>query len=137
MPKGRYIEAPSKEEIVMAVARRTPRKRSKFGNKKCEADGFKFDSLAERNRYFQLKAILNAGKITDLQVHPKFELIASGPTGFDDVTVGKYVADFSYRQNGSLVVEDVKSEPTKTRVYRLKKKIVEANTGIKITEVAA
>jgi hypothetical protein len=137
MPKGRYIEAPSKEEIVMAVARLTPRKRSKFGNKKCEADGFKFDSLAERNRYFQLKAILNAGKITDLQVHPKFELIASGPTGFDDVTVGKYVADFSYRQNGSLVVEDVKSEPTKTRVYRLKKKIVEANTGIKITEVAA
>lgn len=36
---------------------------------------------------------------------------------------------------GILVVEDVKCKATRTAVYRLKKKIVEANYGITITEV--
>jgi len=33
------------------------------------------------------------------------------------------------------VVEDVKSEPTKTPIYRLKKKLLLACYGIQITEI--
>jgi hypothetical protein len=47
------------------------------------------------------------------------------------------VADFRYRQGpqGILVVEDVKSKPTMTAIYRWKKRHMLAQYGIQITEV--
>jgi hypothetical protein len=49
--------------------------------------------------------------------------------------VGHYVADFRYRSGpqGLLVVEDVKG--VRTALYRWKKKHVEAQYGIQITEI--
>jgi hypothetical protein len=46
-----------------------------------------------------------------------------------------YTADFRYVDaSGAVVVEDVKSGPTKTTAYRLRKRLVETIYGITITE---
>ena len=46
-----------------------------------------------------------------------------------------YVADFTYMDGNTLVIEDVKSEATrKDKVYQLKKKLM-ADKGFTITEV--
>ena len=45
----------------------------------------------------------------------------------------KYVADFTYHENGDLVVEDAKG--VKTEAYRIKKKLMLKEYGIKIREV--
>ena len=60
-----------------------------------------------------------------------------GHSGLDrGVCVGHYIADFRYREGprGILRIEDVKG--VKTAVYKLKKRMVEAQYGIQITEVA-
>ena len=47
----------------------------KYGNKKVVYDGIKFDSEREGNRYLFLCEQQRQGLITDLWVHPKYELI--------------------------------------------------------------
>lgn len=100
-------------------------KAKKYKNKKVEADGFMFDSTKEFNRYYELKLLQRAGKISELGVHPKFEL---QPKFRDKQGVAHraitYSGDFSYTENGLHVVEDVKSEMTRSLAqYRDKKKI--------------
>ncbi len=51
-------------------------KRSKFGAKKAALDGFKFDSIAEMNRYAALKQKARAGLIADLRLQTQYELHA-------------------------------------------------------------
>jgi len=82
------------------------------------------------SRNLKLRLLEKSGKISELGVHPQFCLEVLGEK------VCEYIADFGYRQGGIYVVEDVKSQPTRTPVYRLKKKLVEAEHGITITEVA-
>ncbi len=95
---------------------------SKYGNHKAEADGITFDSKAECARYQELKLLVQAGTIEELTVHPKYELLPA----FRD-RAGKrhapvwYEADFSYREHGQGVVEDVKGFPT--AVFRIKMKL--------------
>lgn len=101
-------------------------KAKKYGNKKVEADGFVFDSTKEFNRYYELKLLQRAGKISFLDVHPKFEL---QPKFRDKNGVAHkaitYSGDFSYTENGVFVVEDVKSDVTrKLAQYRDKKKML-------------
>ena len=50
---------------------------SKFGAKKVERDGHKFDSKHEAGRYTELKLLQRAGKITDLRLQVPFLLIPS------------------------------------------------------------
>lgn len=47
----------------------------------------------------------------------------------------KYIADFTYRENGQLVVEDVKSDATRTDAYKIKKKLMLSVYGVRIKEV--
>ena len=108
---------------------------TKYHNKKVAKDGRTFDSKHEAGRYTELKLLHRAGEITDLRCQVKFLLI---PAQYDD---GKciersciYIADFTYRdKEGDLVVEDAKG--LKTDVYRIKKKLMLQNYGIKIKEV--
>jgi len=107
-----------------------------FGGNKYRAkpkivDGIRFASTKEANRYVVLKAMQDAGEISDLVLQPAFDLIVMG-----GAKVGVYRADFGYTafSSGTRIIEDVKSGPTKTAVYKLKKKIVEAVYGIKILE---
>jgi hypothetical protein len=103
---------------------------NKYHNRKTTIDGITFDSKKEAERYQYLKLLELAGEIHGLTLQPSYDLIAQGGR-----KVGKYRADFKYNRNGRLIVEDVKSIATKTAVYRLKKKIVEAVHHIQIVEV--
>jgi hypothetical protein len=96
-------------------------KASKYHAIKVVIDGIKFDSKKEGARYGQLKIMERAGIITDLKLQPVFEL-----------STCKYKADFAYYQAGFFVVEDVKG--VKTPIYRLKKKMMLNELGIKIKE---
>ena len=74
--------------------------------------------------------MLKVGAISDLVCHPRFPLVVQG------TKVCTYVADFQYRDaHGALVVEDVKSVPTMTPTYRLKRKLLHATQGITIREI--
>lgn len=122
-----------------ACAKRNPhlftepeKKKSKYGNKKTEVDGIKFDSKKEAKRYGELMILLKAGEIGLLERQVVFEL------KIGEKRVCKYIADFVYtdQKTGERIVEDVKSEATrKLRLYRLKKKLMQEIIGIKIKEV--
>jgi hypothetical protein len=113
---------------------------NKYQARSVRVDGILFDSQREVVRYQELKRLALAGVITDLEVHPGWPLIVSAlyveqPRIFQSVG-WMFHADFKYQRDGQLIVEDVKSKPTKTEAYKLRKKIVEAVHGITITEIA-
>ena len=104
-------------------------------------DGVRFASKKEAARFLELQCWLKAGQIADLEVHPVYplhvmELWRSG-SPIVVTTVGKFTADFQYcnLQTGEIVVEDVKSNATRTEAYRLRKRLVEAIHGITVMEV--
>ena len=128
-----------KTRTPLAVVHTRP-STNKFQARAVRVDGILFDSTREAARYGELKLLAGAGEITDLEIHPGFPLIVGrlyqdGPPCF--TTVGMFHADFRYRvrHTGTIVVEDVKSKPTKTEAYRLRKRIVEEVHGITITEI--
>lgn len=100
--------------------------RSKFGAIKTTIDGVTFDSKKEAARYQDLKLLLKANQISELELQPKFRLEVNG------VKICTYIADFRYKENGKLVTEDVKG--VKTPAYNLKKKLVKALYGVEIFE---
>lgn len=111
---------------------------NKFGAKKTEVEGIKFDSKHEAGRYIELKYLSRIGQIRDLQTQVPFELIPSqrGEDGKVTERPVKYIADFVYRdQNGNLVVEDAKSPATRTDAYRIKRKLMLYFHHIEIKEV--
>ena len=107
----------------------------KYGNVRCEADGYKFDSLDERERYFELK---NDSGVSQLAVKPAFLLRVNGV----DIFSRPFHPDFSYYPIGCetdlklIVVEDVKgyldSGDAATKLYEVKKRLVKAIYGINI-----
>jgi len=82
-------------------------------------DGIVFASKAEMERYAELKMLEKAGKISELELQPKFLLIPKIKKG-DRATY--YIADFAYTKEGERIVEDVKG--FKTAVYKLKIKLL-------------
>lgn len=109
-------------------------KRRKYGNVPTEVDGRVFASRREATRYAALRLMEKAGEIRLLECQPRYRIDVLG------VHVCDYVGDFRYYEANSkrdsfrLVVEDCKSEPTKTAVYRLKKKLMAAVHGIEVRE---
>ena len=103
------------------------KKRSKYGNTKCQhEDGTQFDSLKELSRYNQLLIEVRAGTIKDLECHPKFTLQASFKYQGETVRAITYRADFSYWDIDAqrLVVEDVKGgKATRTQLFAVKWKM--------------
>lgn len=131
-------------------------KRGKYGSVKTTADGLTFDSAKEARRYQELLNLARVGHVRYLRVQPHYTLCALSVLGADTrnvnagavenrrVPVCEYVADFEYeesdRGNGGVawtrVVEDVKSVATRRKeVYRLKRKLFEAQYGVQIREV--
>ena len=122
--------------------------RSKYGAKKVTVDGITFDSKKEANRWCELRLMERAGVITGLERQVKFVLIPAqyercerfGKNGkrLEDARrcVEKevsYVADFTYYENGKLVVEDTKGFRTKD--YIIKRKLMRYVHGIAIKEI--
>jgi len=95
---------------------------NKYHNTKTTIDNIKFDSKREANRYLELKMLLKAKKITDLKLQPKFQLQEkfTDNKGVKHQAIN-YVADFTYFEDRTQIVEDVKG--METAVYKLKKKI--------------
>lgn len=106
------------------------KKKSKYNNIRVEFDGKMFDSQKERDRYITLRYMLGSKEIEELECQVTFRL------ELEDQKVCDYVADFVYKKNGELVVEDVKSAITKRlRPYIMKKKMMLAQYKIEIKEV--
>lgn len=106
-------------------------RKNKYGNRKVVVDGITFDSRKEANRYQELKLLERAGKIHDLQMQVPFELIPKQ----DGERSCRYVADFVYTdaETDQKVVEDTKG--VRTDVYKIKRKLMLFNYGIKIREI--
>lgn len=115
----------------MRLIRLPADKPHKYRAKATVVDGVRFASQAEAGRYVSLQLLQRSGQIFDLRLQPRFDLIVNG------TKVGAYVGDFAYRtrKDGPELVEDVKSEATKTAVYKLKKALMLACHGIAVQEV--
>ena len=110
----------------------------KYRNQKVVIDGITFDSKREAGRYQELQALAARNLIEDLRHQVPFEL-APGVRFSDEKRAKpalRYVADFAYRLDGRLVVEDVKSAITaKAAAYRIKRHLMLAVHGIEVQEV--
>jgi hypothetical protein len=110
-----------------------PKRGNKYHAEPVTIDGYRFASKAEGRRYEVLRLREKAGEITNLEVHPAFDLHVN------EIKIGRYTADFRYIQHGfehfGDVVEDVKSGPTRTREFKRTKKHLKAEYGIEIEEV--
>lgn len=102
---------------------------SKYRNRKTIVDNVTFDSEKEAARYGELKLLLAAGEITDLKMQRPVACVVNLEHVCD------YISDFSYycRKRKTIIWEDAKGY--RTEVYRLKKKLVRACTGIEIQDV--
>ena len=132
------------------VGRRT---KSKYRSREITRDGMTFDSIKEYRRFCELTLLEKAGSITDLKRQVEFELI---PSQFEEIPTGefykrgekkgmpkmkrvcveqsvKYLADFTYTENGKTIVEDTKG--FKTKEYILKRKMMLYLKGIKVQEI--
>lgn len=124
---------------------------SKYHSVKTQtADGITHDSRKEANRWCELLLLQRCGAISDLQRQVKFVLIPAQTETFPrygkrgnrladgERIVEKecaYVADFVYTENGKKIVEDTKSDATKTKEYRIKRKLMLWVHGIRVREV--
>ncbi len=111
-------------------------KRPKYSNKKIVLDGETFDSKAECRRYQELLILRRTGQISDLKRQVAFELVPSVKLlGAARATPAiRYFADFTYIENGALVVEDTKGYLTTE--YKMKRHMMKAVHGIDIRETA-
>ena len=129
-------------------------KQSKYYNKKVSIDGYEFDSEKEASRYYQLKLLLRAGEISNLELQKEYELIPAQYETFERYSQkGKrlkngvrlverktvYVADFVYidTATGKTVVEDVKGykEGSAYQIFTIKRKLMLYKHGIRIREI--
>ncbi len=99
---------------------------SKHKNKPVVIDDIWFRSTKEGKRYQELKLLEKAGEITHLRLQTRF------PITIDGQLVCTYVADFTYRENGKSIVEDVKGR--RLPMYQLKKKLLWITQRISILE---
>lgn len=107
-----------------------PKARGKYGNERTLVEGRWFDSKAEARRWGHLRLLLDAGEISELSRQPELKIVVNGHH------LASYFADFSYvDKDGRKIFEDVKSPASRTRVYVLKKKLVECIYNIQITEI--
>jgi len=110
--------------------------RNKYGNRKTSVDGTMFDSAREARRWQELVLMSRAGVISHLRRQVPFELIPSqrDENGKCIERECRYIADFVYMENGKMVVEDVKSSATKTPEYKIKRKLMLKEFGIRVKE---
>ena len=99
------------------------KQRSKYGAKKTETDGYKFDSIAERRRYEQLRLLQELGCITELKLQPHYLLQEHFRKNGKTYKKIEYIADFQYIENGKTIIEDVKG--LETEVFKIKRKMFE------------
>lgn len=112
-------------------------KRPKYGNRKVEYDGHKFDSRLERDTYIELRLQERAGIITELEVHPRHDFIEIDFLTGKPKLITYLTLDFKYRvvSSGELEFIDTKTWSTRTEAYMLRKRWFECRTGYRVIEV--
>lgn len=106
---------------------------NKYHAKKTTIRGQTFDSKKEAARYQELRLLQIAGEITDLRRQVPFLLIPAQYIDGKCVERGvTYKADFVYRKDGELVVEDAKG--VRTSEYKIKRKLMLERHGIMVKE---
>ena len=114
------------------------KKTGKVSHEKVIANGIEFDSKAEHDRYLELKVMERAGHISDLQCHPRYEIIPKQTVpGHRAFLPAHYTADFAYKdKHGVTHVEDVKSTYTREEQdYILRRKLMWQVNHIYVEEV--
>lgn len=101
-------------------------KKNKYFAKKTTRNGIAYDSKKESNRAYQLEMMEKAGEISDLKRQVRIKLLDSFKDSLGKTERGvTYIADFTYKENGKFIVEDVKSSYTaKNADYIIKRKLV-------------
>lgn len=112
---------PKINSLVLEEKQQEQDKKSKYRANKCVVDDIEFDSEKEASRYTELKLLEKAGVITELRLQVPFVLQDAFEINGEKIQAIKYIADFTYYENGKLVIEDVKG--IKTPVYNMKKKM--------------
>ena len=102
-------------------------RRSKYGNRRTEIDGKKFDSEHEARVYLSLMDRVMRGEL----------LCVCRQVGFDLPGGVRYIADFvAFDREMRAEVIDAKSPATrKDKVYRLKKRLMRECSGVDIVEM--
>lgn len=110
-------------------------KQNKFKNIKIEVDGICFDSKKEARRYMELKLLLKAKKIRNLEMQKEFILIPANRGINRSERKCSYYADFYYYdcELKRYVCEDVKG--VRTKEYIIKRKLMLDKFGISVSEV--
>ena len=85
-------------------------------------------SKREASRAADLEVMQKLGLISDLEEQVKYELVPK-QQGERAVT---YTADFRYKENGEIVVED--SKGMKTQQYIIRRKLMLFRHGIRVRE---
>lgn len=126
----------AKNDVAAWLGQAKPRASAKYKNIADEVDGQKFDSRAEARRWKELTMLARSNAISDLKRQVRFALIPKQekPSGGVERAV-TYVADFTYKRTGRLVVEDVKG--VVTDVWVIKRKLMLQVHGIEVFEVKA
>jgi uncharacterized protein DUF1064 len=116
------------ERLTIAEFKALKKKKpSKYRNEKTVVGDITFDSKKEAARYQHLMLLQKAGEISNLVLQVDFAIIIRG------VKICTYIADFVYQdKTGKTIVEDAKG--VRTAVYKLKKRMVEAEYKIEILE---
>lgn len=137
----KYMQAEQRRKLPPSSPPPFVQSGSKYNNQPDTRATISFDSKKEARRFDDLMVMLQAGQISDLRLQVDFTLQeAYTDTDGKRVRAIRYKADFTYKRitpagATELVVEDVKSKPTKTKVYAVKKKMLKERFGIEITEV--
>jgi hypothetical protein len=111
--------------------------KSRYTNKPEVYDGVRFDSQAELRRYKDLRLMQDAGAISGLEIHPRYDLYV-GTT-----LLGYIELDFAYidRVKGEVIYEDVKAKKknssSRTPIFSWKRRHLFAQNGITVTEVVS
>ena len=116
-----------KANTVQVAEKRRIRRNGKYNARKVTIDGNKFDSAAEARTYAELQLRQERGEISDLELHPRFELLpAFTDCNGDKVRAAKYTADFAYTsRDGKRVIVDVKGgKATQTQAFNLRWKML-------------
>ena len=102
---------------------------NKYRNTITIVDDIRFHSKKEANRYRELTMLRNSKFISDLTLQPKFKIT------LNEKFICTYTADFAYYDHklGTIIYEDVKGY--RTQVYKLKKKLTEAQYNVTIHEI--
>jgi len=108
---------------------------NKYRAQKTRLDGFTFDSKREAAHYAELKLLEKAGHVNAIEVHPRFNLHATGSDGIKR-KIGQYEADFRYWccRRKERVVCDVKGYFTDLSRWKIRHFEAEYQTSVEIVK---